>query len=120
MHLCSTLLFRILLVKILLLGVLLCLPRSLDAEEGGSRLYVPGAYSSLLNITPNKPGVAVGDAFIFTKEISSVIARLRSAVCLQVALTQTFTSRGSVLSTRSPRPFSARTTPSRRQSLTFG
>ena len=67
MHPCSTLLLRILLVKILLLGVLLCLPRSLDAEEGGSGLYVPGAYSSLLNITPNKPGVAVGDAFYFYK-----------------------------------------------------
>jgi hypothetical protein len=59
---CKTPFFRI-----LLLDVLLCLPLSLDAEEGGSGLYVPGAYASLLNITPNKPGFAVGDAFYFYK-----------------------------------------------------
>jgi hypothetical protein len=66
MYLCNNLLFRILLLRIVL-GALLCLPRSLDAEEGGSGLYVPGAYASLLNITPNKPGFAVGDAFYFYK-----------------------------------------------------
>jgi hypothetical protein len=59
---CKTPFFRI-----LLLDVLLCLPLSLDAEEGGSGLYVPGAYASLFNITPNKPGFAVGDAFYFYK-----------------------------------------------------
>jgi hypothetical protein len=37
------------------------------AEEGGSGLYVPGAYSSLINITPNKPGLAIGDTFYFYK-----------------------------------------------------
>jgi hypothetical protein len=35
------------------------------AEEGGSGLYVPGAYSSLINITPNKPGFAIGNTFYF-------------------------------------------------------
>ena len=55
---CRTVVF-----EILPLAVVFCLPQLLRAEEGGGGLYVPGAYSSLLNITPNKPGFAVGDAF---------------------------------------------------------
>jgi hypothetical protein len=54
-----------LLFRILPLAVLVGLAQLLHAEEGGGGLYVPGTYSSLLNITPNKPGFAVGDAFYF-------------------------------------------------------
>jgi hypothetical protein len=64
MHPCSTLLFRILLFRIVL-GVLLCISGQLHAEEGAGGQYIPGAYASLLNITPNKPGFAVGDGFYF-------------------------------------------------------
>src|SRR5260221_14677764 len=60
MRYCRTVLF-----EILPLAVVFCLPQLLRAEEGGGGLYVPGTYSSLLNITPNKPGFAVGDAFYF-------------------------------------------------------
>ena len=64
MHPCSSLLFRILLFRIVL-GVLLCISGQLHAEEGAGGQYIPGAYASLLNITPNKPGFAVGDGFYF-------------------------------------------------------
>jgi Putative MetA-pathway of phenol degradation len=52
-------------LPILPFAVLLCLPQLLHAEEGAGGQYIPGAYSSLLNITPNKPGFAVGDGFYF-------------------------------------------------------
>jgi hypothetical protein len=57
---CRTLLFRI-----LPLAVLVCLSRPLHAEEGAGGQYIPGAYASLLNITPNKPAFAVGNGFYF-------------------------------------------------------
>jgi hypothetical protein len=60
MRSCKTLLFGILPV-----GVLLCISSQLHAEEGAGGQYIPGAYASLLNITPNKPGFAVGDGFYF-------------------------------------------------------
>ena len=60
MRSCKTLLFGILPV-----GVLLCISGQLHAEEGAGGQYIPGAYASLLNITPNKPGFAVGDGFYF-------------------------------------------------------
>jgi hypothetical protein len=51
--------------EILPLAVVFCLPQLLRAEEGAGGQYIPGAYASLLNITPNKPGFAVGDGFYF-------------------------------------------------------
>ena len=38
---------------------------SLHAEEGGAGDYIPGLYASLVNITPNQPGLALGSAFLF-------------------------------------------------------
>jgi hypothetical protein len=37
----------------------------LHAEEGGSGDYMPGLYSSVINISPNQPGLALGSAFLF-------------------------------------------------------
>ena len=45
--------------------VFLCVSGPLDAEEGGSGDYAPGTYASLINITPNKPGWAVGTGYLF-------------------------------------------------------
>ncbi|MGH7938403.1 MAG: SphA family protein, partial [Bryobacteraceae bacterium] len=36
-----------------------------NAEEGGSGQYIPGAYSSSLNLSPNSPGFVLGSGFIF-------------------------------------------------------
>jgi hypothetical protein len=47
------------------LAILLWLGEPSPAEEGGSGQYIIGAYASLLNITPNKPGFAASDSFIF-------------------------------------------------------
>jgi Putative MetA-pathway of phenol degradation len=47
------------------LAILLWLGEPSHAEEGGSGQYIIGAYASLLNITPNKPGFAASDSFIF-------------------------------------------------------
>jgi hypothetical protein len=47
------------------LGVFLCFAGSLSGEEGGSGDYAPGTYASLLNITPNVPGLAIGSSFIY-------------------------------------------------------
>jgi hypothetical protein len=47
------------------LGVLLCLAGPLSAEEGGAGDYIPGLYASLINITPNKPGFALGTGYLF-------------------------------------------------------
>jgi hypothetical protein len=64
------------------LGVFLCLAGPLSGEEGAGGQYVPGAYASLLNITPNKPGFAVGDGFYFYTGGAPVEAkRCRSAGC---------------------------------------
>ena len=37
----------------------------LQAEEGGAGDYIPGLYASLINITPNKPGFALGTGYLF-------------------------------------------------------
>jgi hypothetical protein len=47
------------------LGFFLCASGPLEAEEGGSGDYAPGTYASLINITPNKPGWAVGTGYLF-------------------------------------------------------
>jgi hypothetical protein len=47
------------------LGVFLCLAGPLSGEEGGAGDYVPGLYASLINITRNKPGFAVGTGYLF-------------------------------------------------------
>jgi hypothetical protein len=36
-----------------------------DAEEGGAGLYIPGAFASAVDITPNLPGFAVATDFVF-------------------------------------------------------
>lgn len=36
-----------------------------DADEGGAGQYIPGAFSSAVNISPNLPGFAVATDFIF-------------------------------------------------------
>jgi hypothetical protein len=40
------------------------LPR-LQAEEGGAGDYIHGLYASLINITPNKPGFAIGSGYLY-------------------------------------------------------
>jgi hypothetical protein len=50
---------------IAMLGIFLCASGPLEAEEGGAGDYVPGLYASLINITPNKPGLAVGTGYLF-------------------------------------------------------
>jgi hypothetical protein len=47
------------------LGVFLCLAEPLSGEEGGAGDYIPGLYASLINITPNKPGFALGTGYLF-------------------------------------------------------
>ena len=47
------------------LGVFLCLVGSSSGEEGGAGDYIPGLYASLINITPNKPGFALGTGYLF-------------------------------------------------------
>ena len=47
------------------LGVSLCLSGPLSGEEGGAGDYIPGLYASLINITPNQPGFAVGTGYLF-------------------------------------------------------
>jgi hypothetical protein len=47
------------------LGVFLCLAGPLSGEEGGAGDYIPGLYASLINITPNKPGFALGNGYLF-------------------------------------------------------
>jgi hypothetical protein len=47
------------------LGVFLCLAGPLSGEEGGAGDYIPGLYASLINITPNKPGFALGTGYLF-------------------------------------------------------
>lgn len=34
-------------------------------EEGGAGDYIPGLYASLINITPNKTGFALGTGYLF-------------------------------------------------------
>jgi hypothetical protein len=51
--------------KLAALAKLLWLAEPLSAEEGGSGQDIIGAYASLVDITPNKPGFVVGDSFIF-------------------------------------------------------
>jgi len=47
------------------LGVFLYLAGPLSGEEGGAGDYIPGLYASLINITPNKPGFALGTGYLF-------------------------------------------------------
>jgi hypothetical protein len=47
------------------LGVFLCLAGPLSGEEGGAGDYIPGLYASLVNITPNKPGFALGTGYLY-------------------------------------------------------
>jgi hypothetical protein len=47
------------------LGLLLWAMEGLRAEEGGSGDYILGSYASIVNITPNKPGFAASESFIF-------------------------------------------------------
>jgi hypothetical protein len=53
------------LCRVAALGVLLSISESSRAEEGGAGDYLPGLYSSLINITPSKPGFLAGSAFLF-------------------------------------------------------
>ena len=56
--------FRLALVVLMTAALEHHLPK-LQAEEGGAGDYVPGLYASLLNITPNKPGFALGSGYLF-------------------------------------------------------
>jgi hypothetical protein len=56
-----------------------CLKEPLNAEEGGGGDYVPGTYASLLNITPNVPGLAVGTSFLYYGGASPAAKRCRLA-----------------------------------------
>ena len=47
------------------LGFFLYASGPTEAEEGGAGDYAPGTYASLINITPNKPGWAVGTGYLF-------------------------------------------------------
>jgi hypothetical protein len=47
------------------LGVFLCLAGPLSGEEEAAGDYIPGLYASLINITPNKPGFALGTGYLF-------------------------------------------------------
>jgi len=47
------------------LGVFLFLAGPSSGEEGGAGDYIPGLYASLINITPNKPGFALGTGYLF-------------------------------------------------------
>jgi hypothetical protein len=47
------------------LAVFFWLKEPLHAEEGGAGDYIPGLYASVVNITPNQPGLALGSAFLF-------------------------------------------------------
>ena len=50
---------------VLMMAALECHLPKLAADEGGAGDYVPGLYASLINITPNKPGFAVGAGYLF-------------------------------------------------------
>lgn len=47
------------------LGVFLWLSEELHSEEGAGGQYIVGAYSSIVDITPNTPGFAIGSDFYF-------------------------------------------------------
>jgi hypothetical protein len=47
------------------LGVFLRLTGPVFGEERGAGYYIPGLYASLINITPNKPGFAIGTGYLF-------------------------------------------------------
>lgn len=51
--------------RFVLLVLLFSFAGLLHAEEGAGGDYIIGSYSSILNITPNKPGFAAGSAFLF-------------------------------------------------------
>jgi hypothetical protein len=58
------------------LGAFLCLAGPLHAEEGAAGDYIPGLYASLINITPNEPGVTAGSGFLFYTGSAGVGATL--------------------------------------------
>jgi hypothetical protein len=56
--------FRLVLL-VLMTAALEQYPPKLQAEEGGAGDYIPGLSASLINITPNKPGFALGTGYLF-------------------------------------------------------
>ena len=78
----------------------------LQAEEGGSGDYIPGTYTSLINITPNKPGLAVGAGYLFytgsfsggqTLPFGGILAANISADVSLADISLTYTFRPTVL-----------------------
>ena len=88
------------------LGVFLCLAGPLSGEEGGAGDYIPGLYASLINITPNKPGFAVGTGYLFysgtigasaTLPFGGILASNISADVSLADLSLTYTFRPTIL-----------------------
>jgi len=87
-------------------GVFLCFTGPLPAEEGGAGDYIPGLYASLINITPNQPGFAVGSGYLFytgsvgagaTLPFGGILASKISADVSLADLSLTYTFRPTIL-----------------------
>jgi hypothetical protein len=88
------------------LGVFLCLAGPLSGEEGGAGDYIPGLCASLTNITPNKPGFALGSGYLFytgsvgtgaTLPFDGLLASKISADVYLADLSLTYTFRATIL-----------------------
>jgi hypothetical protein len=88
------------------LGVFLSLAGPLSGEEGGAGDYIPGLYASLINITPNQPGFALGSGYLFytgsvgtsaTLPFGGILASKISADVSLADLSLTYTFRPTIL-----------------------
>jgi hypothetical protein len=70
---------RALISAVAVLAVSFWLKDPLHAEEGGSGDYIPGLYASVVNITPNQPGLRWGVPFCFIPEVREVTPLCLSA-----------------------------------------